>query len=176
MRQVPIQRAIAHLRAHAVAYLALFFAITGSATAVTRIHSSSQTESEDRVVATPRTVVREGHQEVVLHANGIKVLGDCRAADSAKVLIGPTKTEGRTLGSAVVFSDSHTQGFVDQRGTHPGTIGIGLRGTGDRGDFNAWTHDTNGSLDGSFFAEHLGDKCVFQVSAIAGRPEDSVVP
>jgi hypothetical protein len=167
MRQVPIQRAIAHLRAHAIAYLALFFAITGSATAVT-IQSASPGNSEDRVVATPRTVVREGHQEVLVRANGIKVLGDCRVTDSAKVLIGPTKTDNGSLGSAVVYSDSHTQGYGHQRGTHPGIIGLGRRGTGDRGDFNAWTHDTNGSLDGSFFADHLGDECVFQVSAIAG--------
>ena len=166
MRQPPMRRGIEHLRAHAIAYAALFFAVTGSATAMTATRGAPQDRPEDEVLASGGTFVDPGSTETLLRANGLKVVGTC-ASDSARVRIGPIQEPGRPLRAVTVHADSQTLGYLRAQST--GSVTIGSAPPGDRGDFNAMNSATpRGSLDGSFLADKRDSgRCVFEASAIA---------
>jgi hypothetical protein len=98
------------VRSHAIAYSALFLALTGSAAAVTGIQTKAQDRPADEVLVYPAKFVHPGDEETLLRANGIKVVGVC-AADSSQIKIGPVQ-DGGPQRVMTVYSDSHTRGFV----------------------------------------------------------------
>ena len=164
MRRMLRQRGIAHVRSHAIAYSALFLALTGSAAAVTGIQTKAQDRPADEVLVYPAKFVHPGDEETLLRANGIKVVGVC-AADSSQIKIGPVQ-DGGPQRVMTVYSDSHTRGFV--HGSTKAFITMASGPPDDRGDFNAFTNNlSRGSLDGSFVLTHGGGGCGFEAGAIA---------
>jgi hypothetical protein len=64
-----------HLRNHVVAYVALFFAITGSAAAVNGIDFRAAGGGEVRAIS--GTAIKVGEEQVLLRGGGIKLVGRC---------------------------------------------------------------------------------------------------
>jgi hypothetical protein len=155
-----------HLRAHGVAYVALFFAISGSAAAVESIDGRQGNQGAE-VLANSGVAVDPGDQATILRSNAIKLVGRC-TGDSADVRIGPIQPDRGETRLLVSYATSKTLGF--DRKTSEDLEKIGSSPPGDLGTFNALvTRGIRGSLDGSFIVYGgRGSQCTFEASAIVG--------